>query len=240
VADETPKEHFTAEQTEALQAMMGKTVNSILTARLATSEKTLLSKLTPTIGDALKAQLPDLIKGLIPAPPDPDEKDGKGGKGTKRAEDAVEMATLRKQVEDLRKANELSDRKAQASEQKQREMERQRYVVDALAKGGVVDPFKQELALAYLDKKKRIEWTGDGDEKSLVWNDDIGTQVSPEEGLASWMKSEEAKHFLPPAGTKGSGGRPGNGGGPNTGGKPTKEQAWGIVGEALKEGLGSL
>jgi hypothetical protein len=234
MGDDDTKPQFTPEQVSALNTLMGATVNNILTARLATSEKKLLDKLTPTIGEALKAQLPELLKDFRPAPVD---DDGKGGKGGKR--DDVAMQTLQKEIRELREANQAAEQRTKASQAKLRENERQRHVNDALGKGGIADPFKQELALAYLDKKGRVTWSGEEDDASLLWNDD-GGQVSFNEGLASWMKSDEAKHFLPPTGAKGAGSRPASGGALPNGGKPTQDQQWEMLGTALKERLGEL
>lgn len=231
------KDVFSPEQIEKLNGMMGATVNSILTARLKTTEKQLLDKTGTTITEALKAQLPELLKELRP-PTDGDDGKGKGGKGG-RAEDAVEMATLKKQVADLLKTNEVERTARLASEGKRREMERQRIILDVLGKGGITDPFKQELAIAYLDRNQRVSWSGDEDDATLLWNDGVNP-VSFNEGIASWFKSEEVKHFMPPSGTKGSGSGPTRGAPATQGGKPTREQQWEIVGNALKEGLQNL
>jgi len=210
---------FSPEQLEALQALMGTSVNNILTARLKTSEKQLLEKTSTTIAEALKAQLPDLLKEFRPADPPPEGKDGKKGQ---RAEDVVEMATMRKMIDDLRKTSDAAVERARASEARRRESDRQKIVGERLEKGGVTDPFKRELALAYLDKKQKVAWSGDEEDASLLWNDD-GNQVSFDEGFASWLKTEEVKHFLPPTGAKGSGSTPVRGA-PAAGGKPSAEQ----------------
>jgi hypothetical protein len=237
MADELHKDPFTAEQSEKLNAMIGQTVNNMLVARLNTTEKKLLEKMTSTFNETLSAKLPELLKEFKPVVDD----DGKGGKGKGgKADDAVEMATLRKQVQDLLKSNETERNARIAAEARRREMDRQRILVGELAKNGISDPFKQELAIAYLDRNKRVTWSGDEDDATLLWDDGVNP-VSFNEGLASWFKGEEVKHFLPPAGTKGSGSGPaGRGAPPNQGGKPTKEQQFEIIGQSLKDALSSM
>jgi hypothetical protein len=232
MADES-KAAFTPEQLESLNSLMGSTVNNILTARLKTTEKQLLEKTSTSIADALKAQLPDLLKELRPAL-ETEGKEGKEGKGSRRADEVVELATMRKQIEELNKSNATATERARAADARRFEMERQRWLGEKLAAIGVADPFKQELAIAYLDKKKRVVWSGEEEDRALLWNDDGGNQVSGDEGFASWAKSEEVKHFLPASGAKGAGSGPVRGT-PIAGGKPTKEQAWEVVGTSLKE-----
>lgn len=225
---------FSPEQIEALNSLMGTTVNNIFTARLGTLEKKILEKTTASLGEALKTQLPELLKEFRPPPPAEDDKSGKGGKGGRQ--DDVELQTLRKQLAENSKAIETANQRAAAAEARRREMDRQKTLGDQLAKAGITDAFKQELAIAFLDRRGRVAWSGEEDDATLLWNDDLGTQVSFPEGFASWMKTDEAKHFLPPTGTKGAGSRP-VAGSPNANQQLTPEQISRNLGEALERSL---
>jgi len=235
MAGENTNPAFSPEQIEALNGLMGATVNNIFTARLGTLEKKILEKTTASLGEALKTQLPELLKELRPAPPvdDPDPK----GKNKGGRQDDVELQTLRKQLEENRKNIEIANARAAAAEARRREMDRQKTLLEQLTKGGIKDAFQQELALAFLDRRKRVEWSGDDDDATLLWNDENGGQVSFTEGLTSWLKTDEAKHFLPPTGTKGAGSRPTQGGSPNTNQQLSPEQIARNLGEALDRSL---
>jgi hypothetical protein len=237
VADENqPKTAFTPEQIESLNSMMGQTVNNILTARLKTSEKQLLEKLGGTVGESLKAQLPELLKEFKPAAADPDDKDGKG-KG-RRAEDVVEMATLRKQIQDLNARAEKADQKAAEAVAKTRTATLKQTTAEKLSAMGI-DGARFKGAYALLQQEGRIKHRDD-DSDDMVFVDDTGVELDIDVGLQGWAKGEDAKIFLPPSGVKGSGSKPVSSTPAASGGKPTSAQQWEIVGNAIRDRLSEL
>jgi hypothetical protein len=130
--------------------------------------------------------------------------DGKGGKGGGPKD--LQISTLQKQIADLQTSTATEKSARIAAEKRRREIERSNSLVQQLAKGGVVDPFMQELAVSYFDRRGYVP-LGEDEETGLVWRGTDGVEVAFEEGVTSWLKTDEAKRFLPPSGAGGSGGR---------------------------------
>lgn len=75
----------------------------------------------------------------------------------------------------------------------------------------VVAPGRAAHARALLTHpdNNRIQYE-DEDSDNLVFIDDNGDKVPLDKGLKLWLKTDDAKHFLPPINPGGSGGGPGN------------------------------
>jgi hypothetical protein len=201
---------FTDDDFEALDKRMGNLFNNMFTARMGKVTK----ELTADFGTMLKKEL----EGFKPAK-DPEGDPDPGGKGGKNPKgESVELATMRREIENERKAREQSEARAKQSEMRRREMEKGRALDQALAEGGITDPFMRELAIAHFDKRKLVahQSADDYDDPTLVWNGADGMTTSFESGLKSWLKGPEAARFLPPRNVRGSGSR--GGGSPQGGG----------------------
>jgi hypothetical protein len=236
MVDELPKEAFTAEQKEALQAMMGQTVNNILTARLNTVEKKLLEKTSSSIGEALKSQLPELLKDFRAPPESTDDVGGsKGGKKDKDSSElATKLATMAKQQEATLARLDASERKAAQLREQARAAAIRDQTSRFLANAGIVgDAF--DAAYAYLAHNGKIKTAEDPDSDEAFFADPAG-DVTLEVGLGGWLKTNQAKLFLPATGTRGSNSRPSSGM-PN-GQKPTPEQVRANIAQALERELG--
>lgn len=203
MAEGDPKPAFSPEQGEELNKLLGATVNNMLTARLKTFEKQLHDKLGATMGESLKAQLPELLKELRPAV-DPEDGGGKGKRG--KVED-VEAATLRKQIEEQRVQMQLISDRLNAEREKNVAASIQGRTSDLLAAAGI-EGQRFKAAYAYLQHTGRIVRSEDPDSEDVFYNDDAQGQIDFAQGLKGWLKSEEAKIFLPPTGARGAGTRP--------------------------------
>lgn len=155
--------------------------------------------------DALKETFGKLLDEKLQAlnaPPDPDGKPGKGGKN---ADGDRELATLKRQVEDLRKSSEESAKIASGERAKNRNAKMKEDVREALREHGITDA-RFKAAYALLQQDGLLRYAAD-DSDDIVFADVTG-ELDYRTGLATWAKSDDAKLFLPPSGTQGAGTRP--------------------------------
>ena len=198
---------------DEITQMMGGVVNNMLTARLKTFEKQLHDKIGLSIGETLTKTLDEKLKDFKPAPSDDEGKDGKKGKS---GGENVELATLRKQLADMNSKVEMSERRANEERAKNRGAALEKYVATALSPHGI-EGARFRGAYAMLQQYGLVKYRDD-DNDDLVFVDPVTREeVDLSIGLKGWIKSEDAKLFMPPTGARGSGSRPGaapNGTGP--------------------------
>jgi len=164
--------------------------------------------------------------------------DGVGGKSGKGGKESVELATLRRSIQETKDALEASNRKASEAQAKMRSSALRQTTAEQLAALGI-DGARFKGAFAVLQQEGRIRMRDDESDE-MVFVDDTGAEVELAAGLAGWAKSDDAKIYLPPSGVRGSGStKPGPGGLP-AGAKPTNDQQWSMIGSAIKERLGEL
>ena len=183
---------------------------------------------------ALEQSFAKLLEDKLPkAPAEPEPTEGgKGGKGKEK--DNAELATLRKQMETLAAKSEAAERRAaQLREQSRNTTIRENARKFLEAAGIVGDRFDAAYAaLAYNGKIKPSE---DIDSDDAFFVDHTG-EMSLEVGLGAWLKTEQAKIYLPPSGARGSGSRPSSG--LPAGQKPSQEQIRANLAAALERELG--
>lgn len=132
----------------------------------------------------------ELRGALGPAKP-AEREDPKTGK----AADGGETAALRRELEALKKEREAERAKA-------RDLSLRSRVRDELSKVGITNP----LALKVLvDADKAVSMSSETEDVVFKLN---GEELDLSSGLKAWMKTEDAKIFLPPKGATGSGDRP--------------------------------
>lgn len=218
---------------EEITQMMGGVVNNMLTARLKTFEKQLHEKVGLSINESLTKTLDEKLASFKPAEKMPEEEGG--GKGGKKSEkENAEMATLRKQMETLQAKADASERQSAQLRERARETALREQASKFLANAGIVgDRFDAAYAKLVYDRKLKPSEDSDSDENFYV---DATGEMALEVGLGSWLKTEQAKIFLPPSGTRGSGSRPSSGM-PN-GQKPTPDQIRSNIAAALERELG--
>ena len=166
-------------------------LNRAISARLGDFGKKIEKSLEGAIG-GLAAKLDEITKR---------EPSG-GGDGTKSIEESPIVKGLQKQLADTKALAEATKAERDAEKQKTREQMLRTKVQDALTTGGL-DPKFVRQAVGYLvDAEKRVRFEEESDE--LVFRDGT-TDVDFGTGLKTWLKSDEAKIYMPPRGTKGSG-----------------------------------
>ena len=137
-----------------------------------------------------------------------DADTGKGGKGGKGGESARELATLRQQVQETARRLDESQKQAQAERDKNRSAALRNAISETLEPLGITG-IRFKSAYALLQQEGRIRYAADdSDDISYV---DAAGEVDYRTGLAGWVKSDDAKIFLPPSGSQGAGTRPRSG-----------------------------
>jgi hypothetical protein len=172
-------------------------LNRAISARLGDFQKKFEKTIEGAIG-GLGAKLDEITKrepsGGTPPPG--------GGDGSKSIEDSPIVRGLQKQLADTKALAEATKAERDAEKQKTREQSLRTKVQDALTTGGI-DPKFVRHAVGYLvDAEKRVRFEEESDE--LVFRDGT-TDVDFGTGLKTWLKSDEAKIYMTPRGTKGSG-----------------------------------
>ena len=200
-----PAGPLTQEQRDAISQMLNAAVNNTLTARLKSFEVQLHTKLGESFGKLLE----DKLKDFKPAPADPpDDQGGKGGKGGKGG-DNVELATLRTQMQAALTKMNQTEAKFAAERAKNRAISLRQVVSEKLSTLGI-DGVRFKGAFAMLQSEGRIKHR-DEDSDEIIFVDESGNEVDHNVGLEGWVKTDDAKIFLPPTGAKGAGGKPTNG-----------------------------
>ena len=164
-------------------------------------------------GEALKGDFQKMLDGLAEklsagGGEEPPGGDGKGGKGGKGGESARELATLRQQVQETARRLDESQKQAQAERDKNRSAALRNAISETLEPLGITG-IRFKSAYALLQQEGRIRYAADdSDDISYV---DAAGEVDYRTGLAGWVKSDDAKIFLPPSGSQGAGTRPRSG-----------------------------
>jgi len=200
-------------------------LNKAISARLAAFEKkhkeqlaAALETLAPTLDQLLEQKLAG-IKAPEPAAP----------KGKTEVENDPLFKGMQKRLAELEAtANEARAQAAAQAKAAKDSLLRQK-AAEELSKHGI-DAARARHALATLvDSDKRVRWSED-DDSQLVFRDSDGTEVDLTTGIRSWVKTDEAKIFLPPRGTAGSGERP-------QGKQPITNQKGGVSREGLGQAI---
>lgn len=188
-------------------------LNKAITARLKEFEARNKETILEALG-SLAPEIDKMIEAKFAAP-----KEAPKGK----VEEDPKYKGLEKQLLELKSKAESESNARAAAEAKAKDREMRQTVRDALASVGV-DGDRARHALGFLvDAERRVSWSEDGE--SLIYKDVDGTETDFTSGIKRWAKSDEAKIYLPPRGTTGSGERPPAGKLPASSGNAKKEVA---------------
>ncbi len=212
---ETPK-YITEEQ-----------LDNVLGSRFRASEQRLEKTFTQSIAssfDSFTGKLKGEIASLFPAPKPPEAKpDAKKDKDPGVAD--LELKKLQDQIATLTEQAEQARSERDSERAKVRDSTLRQKLGEALAAAGI-DGLRARHAIGVLvDAEKRVRWLDDGD--AIVFRPGDREEVDLESGVKTWLKTEDAKLYLPPKGTQGSGDRP-VGSAPtqtNTSGAPDRKAA---------------
>ncbi len=177
--------------------------NRGLTKRFKKFEKSLLGTIETVLNKRDEALLAKLAS---PAPVEaPKEKQAKKPNEATGDGDDPRIAGLQQQIEELKADNARKDAIAASEREQRRGSALRQHLADALVKGGM-DAARARHAIGFLaDVEKRVKYAADdADELVFVDGDE---ELDLAAGLKAWLKSEDAKLYLPPRGAAGSGDR---------------------------------
>lgn len=227
MADPATAGDFTEAQVEKLQQLVAGVVNQAIAARDKQADKKRQADI-----DTIKQEFTKALEGVKPVPAEP--TDGKDGKNKGGDKESVALQTLQRQLEEQRARSDAFEAKANAERTQRRQVALSQTVSQALGVHGI-EGNRARAALALLKNDSRIGFETD-DEDNIVFRGEDGLSVSLDVGLRQWAKSEEARVFLPPSNTRGSGSRPN---GQSPGSSLSKEEATGMFWESVGNSIRS-
>lgn len=184
-------------------------LNRAISARFGDFQKKIEKSLGESFATSLSAKLDELKASLTPNSGGDSRDPPKGGD----LENHPLVKGLQKQIADQKTATEQMKAERDAEKALSRDQVLRSQLTDKLTKGGVDPRYVRKAVGDLVDVEKRVRFGDDGDE--LVFKDATG-DVDLETGLKGWLKSDDAKIYMPPRGTKGSGdqrdGRPSSNG----------------------------
>lgn len=175
-------------------------LNKAITARLSQLEK----KQKEQLAEALNSLAPMLDKALedklAAKPQDPPSK-----KDRNSVEDDPQFKGLKKELAELKAKADAAEAKAAQEAAKAKEAALRQKVADELGKHGI-DSQRARHAMSFIvDAERRVRYD---DDDNLVFRDSDGQELDLMSGVKAWVKSDDAKIYLPPKGASGSGDRP--------------------------------
>jgi hypothetical protein len=222
---------------DALIDRLAPKIHNLINSAIA-SQKKLTEKQRSEDRDAFAKLLDEKLGALKPPTDDPPGDGGKGAKGGKRED--IEMASLRKQSEELKARLDTAEQVAKAERQKNRDAamrslaydEFGKYGIDGERANGLYARFKFDNRMAYEDDE------ADPSLNNLLFHGDDGAQVRFSDGMKAYIKTDQAKLYLPPSGARGAGSRPGPNG-QNTVPQMSKDELWTSLGQELRRNMSS-
>jgi hypothetical protein len=207
-----------------------------LQAPLDAFKKQFLTSITGTITETIKAAMPEIdaavdakIAAITPAHedknkrPPPNVADDPLVRGMRQ-----ELTDAKNQIKAAQEATALERAKVRDRDLRQR-------VSDALGDAGVKDPARNRAAVTNLIANKQVSWS-DSDEEQINFASDDGA-VDLKTGIKGWSKTDDAKIFIAPTNTRGSGDLGGGAKSPSGGVQPYQR---GAFGQALAATAGGM
>jgi hypothetical protein len=174
-------------------------VHALIGGRLRAFEE----RIGKTIGDsvgALAKSMKEELAALVSKPePQADDKRKKDAESPELKKLQEQIASLTKQAEDARAERDAERARARDTMLRQK-------LAEALGTAGIEGVRAKNAIGVLVDAEKRLRWSDDG-EAILFRNGDREDELPV--GLKDWLKTEDAKLYLPPRGASGSGDRPG-------------------------------
>lgn len=177
-------------------------LNKAITARLRDFEKKVGETIKTSV-DGIAPQLDQLLETKLSAlKPQGDGKPQNADPAKVDIESHPFVKGLLKRLDESDKRTKAIEADRDAERARAQDADLRRQLGDALAKRGIpADRIRQAIGLL-VDAEKRVGRDGD----ALVFNEKDGA-VDLDTGVDRWVKGDDAKIFLPPRGTSGSGDR---------------------------------
>jgi hypothetical protein len=183
-------------------------LNRAITSRFKDFEKK-LDKSNEGLVTTLSSKLEELVTGKLESlQPKPDDK----GEGSKPAGESPEMKAMARQLAEVQKALEKSNQEKDVERARSRDRDLRSKLQEALSGAGITGVQLKHAVGVLVDAEKRVRI--DDDDRVLFKGDD-GDELPLADGVKSWVKTDEAKIYLPPRGSQGSGDRSQGKGTPN-------------------------
>ncbi len=192
--DETPK-FVTEEQ-----------LNKAITARF----KGLEDKVQKSFGDSFSSfseKLRTEIAALLPPTPEAKPEGDKKKDGDRAGAEGPELRSLKEQVARLTKLADDARSERDTERTKSRDASLRQTLAHTLAHAGIEGVRARHAIGLLVDSEKRVRYADQSD--AVVFRRADHEEVPLDEGLGEWLKSEDAKLYLPPRNAGGSGDRPG-------------------------------
>lgn len=207
-APEASQGSATPQGADASKGISNEDMNRAITARFKDFEKKMAAQLEQNLsgfGSKLEETLASKLAGILKPQPVADEVEAEKPTAQSVAKDPIAelQASFKRQLRE--QSNEVKALREENLREKQalREAKMREAVTNALAAHGVTGG-RAKHALGYLvDVSKSIVMNEAGQPVML---DEFGDPVDIETGLKAWANTEDAKIYIPPRGTAGSGG----------------------------------
>jgi hypothetical protein len=202
-------------------------LDKALTARLRAVEQK-VEKTVAQSFDTFSTKLKTELASLFPPP----KAEAKADAKKEPVPPDPELTKLKDQVTTL--TQQAADARAERDTEraKARDATLRQKLGELLGAAGIEGVRARHVIGLLVDSEHAVRWSDDGD--GLVFRTADRGDVELETGLRTWLKSDDAKVYLPPKGTQGSGDRPAIGG-PST--RPTGPPERRDVADGLRRAL---
>ncbi len=177
-------------------------VNEIVSKAISARNKQFDSKIEKSFAD-LTAGLGDLISSKLEGLTKPNDTPPKPG------DETPQMKAMQKQLADMQKKLDAAESEKQASTQRARDKDLRQKLTESLTSAGITGPALKGAIATLVDGEKRVRMDDEGER--VLFRGDEGDDLPLADGLKGWLKSDDAKIYLPPRGVGGSGQQPGGG-----------------------------
>jgi hypothetical protein len=181
-------------------------LQTALTARFRAFEQKLDKALTDGLG-SVGTKLRDELAALLPKPEPTPEAEGNRVERNGESEPTPELRKLQDQIAQLTKQAEDARSERDAERARARDSLLRQRVTDALSGVGIEGVRARHALGLLVDAERRVRWADDG--ASILFRTDSHDELELGPGVREWLKTEDAKLYLPARGALGSGDRPG-------------------------------
>ena len=185
-------------------------LQAALTTRFRGFEQKIDKTLTDTLGALVEKLRGELAPVLALAKPEPGDAQGgqpEGGSGPAAPAPSPELRKLQDQITLLTKQADDARSERDTERARGRDSLLRQRVTDALSGVGIEGVRARHAVGLLVDAERRVRWSDAGDQ--IVFRTDAHDDLELGAGVREWLKTDDAKLYMPPRGAAGSGDRPG-------------------------------